>query len=256
MSSLYQKRGIFYYQGKDEDGNRFQKSLRTEDREEAEEKKAKLDERFSTDTPTTLTKLVEDYLERRHRKVERDELSERTVNSDEYAVSFFMERGAEDFGTGHARKYVYLDTEEKNLTIKFKGKLRRIPVEHIWGVFEEMLGRREPLCLHFPSDGEPLQSLFALREVEGRGGKGGCALPSLHLPLHSSRRRYSLAPPGRSRLQGRQNRRAPLGKNTERPSRLSPDGLENVMNLLESALTKYELHGPLFSALENRYAVC
>jgi len=352
MSSLYKKRGIFYYQGKDEDGNRIQRSLRTEDREEAEEKKAKLDERFSADTPSTLTKLVEDYLERRHRKVERDELSGRTLDSDEYALSFFSEwveeeygtlhsdelekidfsafkqsrledgvspttagqnlrhtqtffshlrrkgviekdlfqrveipqprsrkvvpnerefaalkewldkqieqadepswvhllmklachtgmrmgemarikweRGPEDFGTGHARKYVYLDAEEKNLTIKFKGKLRRIPVEHIWGVFEEMLGRREPLCLHFPSDGEPLQSLFALREVEGRGGKGGCALPSLHLPLHSSRRRYSLAPPGRSRLQGRQNRRAPLGKNTERPSRLSPDGLENV----------------------------
>jgi len=268
MSSLYQKRGIYYYQGKDEDGNRFQKSLRTRDREEAEEKKGRLDERFSTDTPSTLTKLVEDYLERRRQKVERDELSERTVGSDEYALSFFLEwveseygtlysdelekidlvafkqsrledgvapttaggnlrhvqtlfshlwrkglvekdlfqrveipqprsrkvvpnerefralkdwldeqieqaekpswvhllmklachtgmrmgemarikweRGPEDFGTGHARKYVYLDTEEKNLTIKFKGKLRRIPVEHIWGVFEEMRKRREP----------------------------------------------------------------------------------------------------------------
>ena len=268
MSSLYKKRGIFYYQGKNEDGNRIQRSLRTEDREEAEEKKAKLDERFSADTPSTLTKLVEDYLERRHRKVERDELSGRTLDSDEYALSFFSEwveeeygtlhsdelekidfsafkqsrledgvspttagqnlrhtqtffshlrrkgviekdlfqrveipqprsrkvvpnerefaalkewldkqieqadepnwvhllmklacqtgmrmgemarikweRGAEDFGTGHARKYVYLDAEEKNLTIKFKGKLRRIPVEHIWGVFEEMKKRREP----------------------------------------------------------------------------------------------------------------
>ena len=37
MSSLYQKRGIFYYQGKDEDGNLFQKPLRTRDREEEEE---------------------------------------------------------------------------------------------------------------------------------------------------------------------------------------------------------------------------
>jgi hypothetical protein len=56
MSSLYKKRGIFYYQGKDEDGNRIQRSLRTEDRAEAEEMKAKLDERFSTDTPSTLTR--------------------------------------------------------------------------------------------------------------------------------------------------------------------------------------------------------
>ena len=40
MSSLYQKRGIFYYQAKDEDGNRIQRSLRTRDREEAEQKKS------------------------------------------------------------------------------------------------------------------------------------------------------------------------------------------------------------------------
>jgi len=31
MSSLYKKRDIFYYQGKDEDGNRIQRSLRTHD---------------------------------------------------------------------------------------------------------------------------------------------------------------------------------------------------------------------------------
>ena len=37
MSSLYQKRGIYYYQGKDEDGNRVQQSLRTRDRAEAQE---------------------------------------------------------------------------------------------------------------------------------------------------------------------------------------------------------------------------
>ncbi len=268
MSSLYRKRGIFYYQGKDEDGNRFQKSLRTRDRAEAKEKKEKLDERFSTDTPTTLTKLVEDYLEHRRRKVERDELSERTVGTDEYVLPLFMdwveveygtvfsdelekidfsafkearlsdgvspttagnnlrhiqsffshlqrkgvlekdlfksveipqprrrdvvpnerefkalkewldkqiekadkpkrthllmklachtgmrlgeiailkwERGAEDFGTGHSRNYVYLDCGEKNLTVKFKRKLRVIPVGHIWSVFEEMRKRREP----------------------------------------------------------------------------------------------------------------
>jgi len=99
MSSLYQKRGIFYYQGKDEDGNRFQKSLRTRDREEAEQKKAKLDERFSTDTPSTLTKLVENYLEHRRRKVERDELSGRTLDSDEYGLSYFLDWVEEEYGT-------------------------------------------------------------------------------------------------------------------------------------------------------------
>jgi len=267
MSSLYEKRGIFYYQGKDEDGNRIQKSLRTRDRAEAEEKKAKLDERFSTDTPSTLSKLVDDYLEHRRRQVERDELSERTVSTDEYVLPMFLEwtekeygtvfsdelsevdlsgfkemrlqddgvspttvgtnlrhiqsffsrlrkkgkisedlltsvdipqprrrdvvpterefealrewlderieeadmpkwvhllmklachtgmrmgemaimkweRGAEDFGTGHSRNYVYLDWDEKNLTVKFKRKLRVIPVGHVWDVFEEMRKRR------------------------------------------------------------------------------------------------------------------
>ncbi|WP_118839346.1 hypothetical protein [Salinibacter ruber] len=99
MSSLYRKRGIFYYQGKDEDGNRFQKSLRTRERAEAKEKKEKLDERFSTDTPTTLTKLVEDYLEHRRRKRDRDELSERTVGSDEYVLPFFLDWAQEKYGT-------------------------------------------------------------------------------------------------------------------------------------------------------------
>lgn len=54
-------------------------------------KKAKLDERFSADTPSTLTKLVEDYLEHRHRKAERDELSERTVGTDEYVLPLFLD---------------------------------------------------------------------------------------------------------------------------------------------------------------------
>jgi integrase len=268
MSSLYRKRGIFYYQGKGEDGNRIQKSLRTRDREKAEAKKEKLDERFSSETPSTLGKLVDDYLEHRRRKQERDELSGRTVGTDEYVLpmllewsqkehgevfsdeleeidlsgfkearladgvspttvgtnlrhiqSFFShlrkkgiissdplksleipqprrrdvvptegefdalkswlgerieeaeepkwihllmklschtgmrlgeiailkwERGPEDFGTGHSRNYVYLDWEEQTLTIKFKRKLRIIPVGHIWSVFEEMRKRREP----------------------------------------------------------------------------------------------------------------
>lgn len=46
MSSLYRKRGTFYYQGEDRDGNRVQKSLRTKNREEAQQKKEALDERF------------------------------------------------------------------------------------------------------------------------------------------------------------------------------------------------------------------
>ena len=99
MSSLYKKRGIYYYQGKDEDGNRIQRSLRTRDREEAEQKKARLDERFSTDTPSTFTKLLEDYLERRRRKAERDELSERTVGTDEYVLPLFLDWVEAEYGT-------------------------------------------------------------------------------------------------------------------------------------------------------------
>lgn len=268
MSSIYKKRGIFYWQGTDEDGNRIQKSLRTRDKAEAEKKKEKLDERFSTDGPVPLSELVEKYLEHRRRQVDRDELSQRTVNTDEYTFPMFLdwvgdeygmvlsnelgridlsgfkesrlaegvspttvgtnlrhiqsffsrlqrkgvvekdllksveipqprrrqvvpnerefqelkewlderiegtetpkwihllmklachtgmrmgemailkwERGPEDFGTGHARNYVYLTEDEKTLTIKFKRKLRAIPVDHIWSVFEEMLERREP----------------------------------------------------------------------------------------------------------------
>lgn len=53
-------------------------------------------------------------------------------------------RGAEDFGTRHCRNYVYLDTEEKNLIVTFKRELRGIPVEHIWGVLEKMLGVGNP----------------------------------------------------------------------------------------------------------------
>lgn len=267
MSSLYQKRGIFYYQGKDEDGNRIQKSLRTRNEAEAKEKKAKLDERFSSDSPSTLSKLVEDYLERRRRKRDRDELSDRTVGSDEYVLPLFLSwveaeygtvfadeiseidfsgykekrlesvspptvgkdlrhiqsffshlrrkgvlsedvlqsveipqprrrdvvpteqefqalkawlderieeaekpkwihllmklachtgmrigemtimkwrRGPEDVGTGHSRNYIYLTPEERTLTIKFKRKLRVIPVEQIWGIFERLRERKEP----------------------------------------------------------------------------------------------------------------
>jgi len=267
MSSLYRKRGIFYYQGKNEDGNRVQKSLRTRDRAEAEEKKAKLDERFSTDTPSTLSKLVEDYLEHRRRKRDRDELSDRTVGSDEYVLPLFLSwtekeygtvfsdeiseidfpgykeerlrnvspttvgkdlrhiqsffshlrrkgvlsedvlksveipqprrrdvvpteqefralkewldeqieerenpkwihllmklachtgmrigemaqvkwrRGPEDVGTGHSRNYVYLTPEEKTLTIKFKRKLRVIPIGHIWDIFERLKEQKSP----------------------------------------------------------------------------------------------------------------
>lgn len=51
-------------------------------------------------------------------------------------IQIKWERGPEDVGTGHSRNYVYLDEEEKTLTIKFKRKLRVIPVEHVWDVFE------------------------------------------------------------------------------------------------------------------------
>jgi integrase len=53
-------------------------------------------------------------------------------------------RGPEDVGTGHARNYVYLTEEERTLTIKFKRKLRVIPVDHVWEIFEAMRRRREP----------------------------------------------------------------------------------------------------------------
>lgn len=46
------------------------------------------------------------------------------------------ERGPKDIGTGHSRNYVYLNSEEKTLTIKFKRKLRVIPVGHVWDIFE------------------------------------------------------------------------------------------------------------------------
>ena len=77
-------------------------------------------------------------------------------------------RGAEDFGTRHSRNYVYLETEEKNLIVTFKRKLRGIPVEHIWGVLEKMLGRREPSDTYVftsPATGAPTQ-------FQGSAGSG------------------------------------------------------------------------------------
>jgi integrase len=58
-------------------------------------------------------------------------------------IQIKWERGPEDIGTGHARNYVYLDREEKTLTIKFKRKLRVIPASHVWGVFETLRKRRK-----------------------------------------------------------------------------------------------------------------
>ena len=267
MSSLYQKREVFYYQGKDQDGNRVQKSLRTKNRKIAEEKKEKLDNRLSPSTPSTLNQLKKQYLSHRKRKLSRDALAPRTVQTDQYVLDLFLrwtgqrygtvfcddldvldltefkkhrlqsvspttvgnnlrhlqsffsylqkneevehdpfvsvsipksrrrdiipsreefkklkgwireqiesaenpkwihllmkischtgmrmgeiasmkwERGPEDFGTGHSRNYVYLSTSERTLTIKSKRKLRVIPVDHIWDVFERLLSRRQP----------------------------------------------------------------------------------------------------------------
>lgn len=59
------------------------------------------------------------------------------------AVSIKWERGPEDYGTGHSRNYVYLDRTEKTLTIKFKRKLRVIPVATVWSVFERLRERRK-----------------------------------------------------------------------------------------------------------------
>jgi integrase/recombinase XerD len=268
MSSLYKKRGVYYYHGKDREGNRIQRSLKTENRVKALEKKQTLDERFGhadVAAGPALSTCVDEYLKRRRRQVDRDDLSERTLSSDRRALellqdwveepfgdlsvddiegslirgfkegrlddvspttvaknlrhiqSFFSdlvkrgtlssnpidavdvpktrrrdiipsqrefealktwvnqrienekhpewilllmklcchtgmrigevvsikwERGPRDFGTGHSRNYVYLDCSEKTLTIKFKGKLRVIPVGHVWGVFERLKQRR------------------------------------------------------------------------------------------------------------------
>lgn len=138
MSSLYQKRGIFYYQAKDEDGNRIQRSLRTRDREEA--KRIHLLMKLACHTGMRLGEIA----------------------------ILKWKRGAEDFGTRHSRNYVYLDTEEKNLIVTFKRKLRGIPVEHIWGVLEKMLGRREPSDAYVftsPATGAPTQ-------FQGSAGSG------------------------------------------------------------------------------------
>lgn len=53
------------------------------------------------------------------------------------------QRGPNDVGTGHARNYVYLNSEEKTLKIKFKRKARVIPVDHVWSVFEALRNRQE-----------------------------------------------------------------------------------------------------------------
>ena len=90
MSSLYQKRGIYYYQGRDGDGNRVQRSLKTKDREEAKLKKEELDKQFDREEPDPLSVLAEEYLKRRWQKVGRGELAERTVETDEYALRIFL----------------------------------------------------------------------------------------------------------------------------------------------------------------------
>lgn len=58
-------------------------------------------------------------------------------------IQIKWERGPEDHGTGHARSYVYLNAQEKTLTIKFKRKVRRIPVTHVWSVFQHLADRKE-----------------------------------------------------------------------------------------------------------------
>jgi len=57
-------------------------------------------------------------------------------------IQIKWEQGPQDHDTDRARNYVYLSASEKTLTIKFKRKVRRIPVGHIWGVFQQLNQRR------------------------------------------------------------------------------------------------------------------
>jgi integrase len=59
-------------------------------------------------------------------------------------VQVKWQRGPRDVGTGDARNYVYLDSEERTITIKFKRKLRVIPADQVWGVFDLLWERSEP----------------------------------------------------------------------------------------------------------------
>lgn len=52
------------------------------------------------------------------------------------------EQGPQDHDTDRARNYVYLSASERTLTIKFKRNVRRIPIGHLWEVFQQLHQRR------------------------------------------------------------------------------------------------------------------
>jgi site-specific recombinase XerD len=59
-------------------------------------------------------------------------------------IQIKWEKGSHDNGSGHSRNYVYLQPSDKSLKIKFKGKEREIPVDHIWEVFKILDQQRDP----------------------------------------------------------------------------------------------------------------
>jgi integrase len=145
------------------------------------------------------------------------------------------ERGAEDFGTGHSRNYVYLDCGEKNLTVKFKRKLRVIPVGHIWSVFEEMRKRREPsdtFVFTSPASG----SHYTVSTLCGKWKTEVKKIDELSRPYTSHSIRHGVVthllrqgvPVYKvGKIVGHSSE-----KITERYSHFIPDDLEDAMNLL------------------------
>ena len=102
MSSLYTKRGIYYYQGTGENGERVQRSLGTRGEQEARRLKRQLDRQFGErneqEKEESLADLTERYLKRRWRKVDRDELSPRTVETDERALRLLRQWAENAYG--------------------------------------------------------------------------------------------------------------------------------------------------------------
>ncbi len=100
MSSIYTKRGIYYYQAyiTDPDSgerDRAHFSLKTRDEQKAEKKKRKWDEyyrkiqRGEDVADTTFEEAEEDYRKLREMKVDAGELSDYTLNSDQLALKMF-----------------------------------------------------------------------------------------------------------------------------------------------------------------------
>ncbi|WP_263787329.1 tyrosine-type recombinase/integrase [Salinibacter grassmerensis] len=98
MSSIYTKRGVYYYQAyvtKEDEKERVGFSLKTKEETEAKKKQRKWDdyyrklERGEDLADTTFEEAKEDYLELRRMKERAGELSDYTINSDRLALKMF-----------------------------------------------------------------------------------------------------------------------------------------------------------------------